>query len=119
MWPGNGKLVPRSDVLGDWVGDDGGGFPAHDGARRRLDRVDDAGGVGCIWEAGARAHGKRAVQHGQCRPEHLRRFAGGTDDGEGNVEPEMPRALGEDILVGEDDERVEHLVAALQPRPTA
>src|SRR4029079_11041913 len=79
--------------------------------------MNDAGGVGGIRIAGARAHGQRAVQHGQRRAEYIRRFAGRIDDGERYGKSEKARALGEGIPVGENDEWGEALVAALEPRP--
>ncbi len=119
MWPGKGKSVLRDDVLGDGVGDDGGGLAAHHGRRRRLDRMNDAGGVGGIRLAGARAHGERAVQHGQRGAECIRRLAGRIDDGERYGKSEQARALGEGILVGEDDERGRGPCRCARARPAA
>jgi hypothetical protein len=55
------------------------------------------------------------MQHGERGAKHVERLGGRFHRRDGDRDAERAGALGDRALVGEDDERLEPLVAALQP----
>ena len=115
---GEREIGAAHDVLGDGVGDDGGGFPAHDGSRRRLDRVNDAGGVGGIRNRRRDGRtGSGLCNTGSAAPNSSGASPGALMTARGTASPSSRARSARTSLSAKTTNGIEALVAALEPRP--